>query len=163
MCTQSHVISIFDSWLPQIERVSSTGTNLEMHLPACDIPLPSLVAHTSQSVPSTSFIPVSETSSSPMRSHQDPTLSHENGAASTTTQPVTITQYVLDQSSATELELTPSQSSHSSKVPLPRTMVTRSQAEIVKPNPKYALSSIKSVDIPREPRNFRSVLGIYVH
>jgi hypothetical protein len=44
--------------------------------------------------------------------------------------------------------------------PLSHTMVTRSQRGILKPNPKYALTSLKSsTTIPREPSNFRSALA----
>nr|KYP50346.1 Retrovirus-related Pol polyprotein from transposon TNT 1-94 [Cajanus cajan] len=38
-------------------------------------------------------------------------------------------------------------------------MVTRSQRGIVKPNPKYALLSTCSEDIPRNPHNIRSALS----
>ena len=39
-------------------------------------------------------------------------------------------------------------------------MITRSQRGIIKPNPKYALtSSILSANIPHEPHNIRSTLA----
>ena len=38
-------------------------------------------------------------------------------------------------------------------------MVTRSQHEITKPNPKYALITMSSPDIPRNPYNIRSALA----
>ncbi|KAL8099426.1 hypothetical protein AgCh_031889 [Apium graveolens] len=61
----------------------------------------------------------SETSSTPVSSLHDPTLFHENGDASTTTHPVKTIQSLPDQSSSTELDITTSQSSQSSEVPLP--------------------------------------------
>ncbi|KAJ6866233.1 Retrovirus-related Pol polyprotein from transposon TNT 1-94 [Populus alba x Populus x berolinensis] len=41
----------------------------------------------------------------------------------------------------------------------PRTMTTRSQHGIIKPNPKYALTSVISAGIPREPRSVRAALA----
>ena len=38
-------------------------------------------------------------------------------------------------------------------------MVTHSQVGIIKPNTKYALFDITSIDIPHEPRNIRSILA----
>jgi len=47
---------------------------------------------------------------------------------------------------------------HGSSVSIPHHMTTRSQRGITKPNPKYALNSIISASIPREPRTVRSTL-----
>jgi hypothetical protein len=47
---------------------------------------------------------------------------------------------------------------HGSSVSIPHHMTTRSQRGITKPNPKYALNSIISASIPREPRTVRSAL-----
>ena len=55
-----------------------------------------------------------------------------------------------------EPELSLEQLDQSLPVQLRRTMVTYSQVGIVKPNPKYALSGIISIYIPREPHNISS-------
>ena len=38
-------------------------------------------------------------------------------------------------------------------------MVTRFKLGVVKPNPKYALTSISSHNVPREPQNIQSALA----
>ncbi|CAA3016661.1 Retrovirus-related Pol poly from transposon TNT 1-94, partial [Olea europaea subsp. europaea] len=56
---------------------------------------------------------------------------------------------------------TPELSHHSPEPspPLGHSMVTLSKLSVVKPNPNYALTTITSANIPREPHNIKIALA----
>ncbi|RVW86387.1 Retrovirus-related Pol polyprotein from transposon RE1 [Vitis vinifera] len=115
----SHVISIFDSWLPHINSPHSVAIESQPLTPPCTSPLPTIPLLTSIS------------------------NSVVGSSTNATSQPETVVLPSLQQ---------PPQ-------PAP-SMITRSQRGIIKPNPKYALTSTtNSTSIPREPHNIRAALA----
>ncbi|OIW19116.1 hypothetical protein TanjilG_08916 [Lupinus angustifolius] len=125
----------------------------------CLSPSPSILMNfpTTQSSPT----PFSPSTKSPLPSHNQ------------LVQPSQLQQEPLEpstQPSQHELECEPSTTAigneldsyttpQPSEATIPHPMVTRSQRGIAKPNPKYALMSTSSFNIPRNPHNIRSALG----
>ncbi|RVW36954.1 Retrovirus-related Pol polyprotein from transposon RE1 [Vitis vinifera] len=146
----SHVISIFDSWLPQINSPHSVAIESQPLTPPCTSPLPTipLLTSISNSVAGSSTNATSQPETAVL-----PSLQVELYEQSFNTLPNAIEPNQLGLQSPT----------HQKQPPQPQpapSMITRSQRGIIKPNPKYALTSTtNSTSIPREPHNIRDALA----
>lgn len=166
---QSHVNNIFDTWLPHTNNSSSAGVMSDSFTPYCQSPLPSVNIRrldVLQGNDATEF--ESRNSRSPLISETNFSLESEleggNDSPLRTVESIpsleSQTSYHLSPPSATS-EIGSQTSGHSSppSAPIIHPMVTRSRAGVIKPNPKYALSTGTSSTIPREPTNVKTALA----
>lgn len=139
--TVPHVVSIFDSWLPHTNFDSSADLIETTPSSPCLSPLPTNSVHSSSVQLPTTHVNQLEQSSQPELENL------ENSRH----------QLQIEQEFEPEpepfIQTQPPQDLHT------HSMATRSQHGIVKPNPKYALITIPSADIPRNPHNIRSALA----
>jgi hypothetical protein len=208
----THVMSIFDSWLPpaiskfvaDIQPVMSTppclsslphtlssslplhddyaitNTIAEQHVSANNVTGTQLAEYNNENGMVELHLPPSQSESTSLSHITENTSNNPSVFTTATTEQhlnddntIEIQLVESDNENDTQLQqLSPSPSNsallesdtqlvHSPfDPPLSHTMVTRSHRGILKPNPKYALTSLKSfTTIPREPSNFRSALA----
>ena len=167
----SHVISIFDSWLPHTNSTHNVEIESQTITPPCTSPLPVIPLLTSVS---NSIIG----SSSNMHESQQLGTTHEtdmlqpstNKTSQLETDVLPHLQVELFEQSFNTLhnDIEPNQlglqsQTHKKQPPQIQpspSMITRSQRGIIKPNPKYALTSTtNSTSIPHEPHNIRVALA----